>query len=101
MKESDPKTWEQEARQEAGYAFKKVSQLILSETRIVVSTKNNLASDLLRQHFGKNARGIILFRDEDPKELIPSTLREWLSGQRVPIVQQLTQTSFLPSSLQP
>lgn len=69
MKESDPKIWKDEDQAKAKFAFKKICELVLMEARVIASTNNNLGSELIRKHFGRDANGIVIFRDEDPKEL--------------------------------
>ncbi|RJE20389.1 hypothetical protein PHISCL_07285 [Aspergillus sclerotialis] len=53
--------WDPELKSNALIAFK--------QTDIIVSTNNNLASNIYSQHFGSNGKPVILIRDEDPKEL--------------------------------
>ncbi|KAN0072113.1 AAA domain containing protein [Elaphomyces granulatus] len=53
--------WQQEDKSKSLIAFK--------ASRILVSTNNNTASNICAQHFAQDAKAVILFRDEDPKEL--------------------------------
>ncbi|WEW58688.1 hypothetical protein PRK78_004156 [Emydomyces testavorans] len=69
METEDPKTWEEDDKRKLRYSFKVVSQSIMAKARIVSSTNNNLAGELIRQYFGTDAKAVVLFRDEDSKEL--------------------------------
>jgi hypothetical protein len=42
---------------------------LLRGANVLISTNNNLASDICSQHFGLEAKAVPLIRDEDPKEL--------------------------------
>lgn len=72
METKDPKTWEDDDKRNLRFAFKMVSQYIIANARVIASTNNNLAGDLIRQHFGTEAKAVVIFREDDPKELDPS-----------------------------
>ncbi|EEP76795.1 predicted protein [Uncinocarpus reesii 1704] len=69
METMDPKKWKDDDKRKPRYAFKIVSQHIMTNARIVALTNNNLAGEPIRQHFGTEAKAVVIFRDEDPKEL--------------------------------
>ncbi|GAE00293.1 predicted protein [Paecilomyces variotii No. 5] len=65
-------SWDEEDRRKSDLSFKKVCQYVMSQASLIVSTNNNLGSSIPARHFGKHAKGIILIRDEDPKEVEPN-----------------------------
>ncbi|KAJ9246999.1 hypothetical protein DTO207G8_8459 [Paecilomyces variotii] len=72
MQEQPMSAWDKEDRRKADLCFKKVCQHVMGQASLIVSTNNNLASSIPARHFGEGAKGIILIRDEDPKELEPN-----------------------------
>ncbi|KAE8417265.1 hypothetical protein BDV36DRAFT_296293 [Aspergillus pseudocaelatus] len=57
-----------EDRSKALLAFKKVSQMVIRNLQILVSTNNNVGDGMIASNFGVNAQGITVIRDEDTKE---------------------------------
>ncbi|RDW67137.1 uncharacterized protein DSM5745_09003 [Aspergillus mulundensis] len=62
-RENDDKSLALIAFREAGYC------LVVSQSRALISTNNNLASTICSRHFAQKTKGVLLIRDEDPKEL--------------------------------
>lgn len=73
-------SWDAEDRRKADLSFKKVCQYIISSAFfsifLIISTNDYLGLSIPTRHFGECANGIILIRDEDPKEVEPSS---WIS----------------------
>lgn len=63
------KTCGKTRRRENSNSLSRSSVSIVSKAKGIASTNNNLAGDLVRQYFGTEAKVVIIFRDEDPKEL--------------------------------
>ncbi|KAI9369379.1 P-loop containing nucleoside triphosphate hydrolase protein [Aspergillus egyptiacus] len=69
LKESPIHEWEDDERRKCELAFRKCAEAIMEDTGLLVCTNNNAGSNLVASHFGLNAKGIIVIRDEDTKEL--------------------------------
>ncbi|RHZ43366.1 uncharacterized protein CDV56_100183 [Aspergillus thermomutatus] len=69
MRDEPLSEWGLEDKNCALIAFKHVRQYVARASQILVSTNNNLASNVCSQHFGLEAKAVLLIRDEDPKEL--------------------------------
>ncbi|RAH79270.1 hypothetical protein BO86DRAFT_270676, partial [Aspergillus japonicus CBS 114.51] len=69
MKQQRLSEWEKKEKSRAFVAFRHVANYVVSRSKILVSTNNNMASSFCAQNFGQEAKAIILIRDEDPKEL--------------------------------
>ncbi|KAL3463831.1 hypothetical protein BJX64DRAFT_287049 [Aspergillus heterothallicus] len=63
----------QRARAHALYAFKQACKAVISEARVIICTNNTCGDPLVAPNFGENATGILVIRDEDPKEMEAST----------------------------
>ncbi|KKZ64960.1 hypothetical protein EMCG_09141 [[Emmonsia] crescens] len=68
MKEDKLSLWSDEDKRNARFSFTKVAHLVVEEAKMIITTNNNAGSALISSHFGKAAKGIIIFRDEDWKE---------------------------------
>ncbi|GIJ82616.1 hypothetical protein Asppvi_001125 [Aspergillus pseudoviridinutans] len=69
MREEPLSEWEPEAKKLAVIAFKQVCQYVAGESQILISTNNNLASNICSQHFESDSKAAFLIRDEDTTEL--------------------------------
>ncbi|KAL4952983.1 hypothetical protein BDW69DRAFT_13053 [Aspergillus filifer] len=54
-------------------AFKHVSKVVLREATAIICTNNTAGDALISSNFGQHATGILVIRDEDPKELEPNS----------------------------
>lgn len=50
-------------------AFKRVCKVVIREATTIVCTNNTAGNALISSNFGQHAMGILIIRDEDPKEL--------------------------------
>lgn len=68
MKEGKLSLWSDEDKRNALFSFTKAAHFVVEEAKMIITTNNNAGSTLISSHFGKAAKGIINFRDEDWKE---------------------------------
>ncbi|KAL4965172.1 uncharacterized protein BDV14DRAFT_60003 [Aspergillus stella-maris] len=73
LKESTFRDLDETFASQALLAFKRVSQVVIREATAIVSTNNTAGDTLISSTFGQHVKGILIIRDEDPKELEPNS----------------------------
>ncbi|KAL2837753.1 hypothetical protein BJX68DRAFT_249564 [Aspergillus pseudodeflectus] len=69
LEEAPLSEWEDGEKPKALLAFKMVGDYVMKQAPFLVSTNNNLACAICSGHFAKEAKGVLLIRDEDSKEV--------------------------------
>lgn len=69
LRENPVENWSTFEQGRSSAAFRKAAGQVIRDARFIVSTSNNVASDFISSNFGHEAKGIIIFRNEDPKEI--------------------------------
>src|SRR5436190_1956957 len=69
MRQEQINSWKSDDHWKATIAFRDVCQHVTEKATLLVSINSNLGSSIPAHYFGKDAKSIILIRDEDPKEL--------------------------------
>ncbi|CEN60040.1 hypothetical protein ASPCAL02481 [Aspergillus calidoustus] len=72
LEEGNSRQIDQELASRALLAFKQACRKVIRDSRVVVCTNNTSGDPLVATSFGSCAQGILIIRDEDPKELEPN-----------------------------
>jgi hypothetical protein len=72
LEEGNSRPIDQELASRALLAFKRACRKVIRDSRVVVCTNNTSGDPLVATSFGSCAQGILIIRDEDPKELEPN-----------------------------
>ncbi|KAL2870264.1 uncharacterized protein BJX67DRAFT_378250 [Aspergillus lucknowensis] len=73
-------------RKTALWAFKTASKAVTRETHLLISTNNNTGDPIIGSNFGHDAKGIIIIRDEDFKEL---EVNSWIPVSKLAAAEKI------------